>query len=508
MSIQSKILSSTRLTSLFMSSVPAGIWEKQGKKQALAVFNLASERVPAYKKHLQKHNVNATDVRTIEDFKRLPITDKKEYIQANDIEELCLDGTLVGKYTIERSSGYSGGSFFWPRIPEEDALFPKYIEYAFRQFYNIDKKQTLVIITLSLGTWTSGEKMAQALRQISMKGNCPLSVASPGTDIDETLEIVEQLCDKYEQTVIVGYPPFIKSVIDRGTSRNIDWKRLNIKLGLGGEGYSEEWREYMANLLDIPEKELLSISGGYGAADVGMNIAREYPITVLIRKLAHKDPELARDLFGDESVLPSLMQYVPSSVFIEEIDKEVLFTTKSGFCPVRYNIHDRGGIISYNEVIEILESHDYDIDVLLQDFGYSQKSVWKLPFFYVFGRSDGTVSICGPNVYPQNIEAALYDEKANRINAFKLSKAIDEYQNEKLQIFIEHKKDENIPSGKEKKGLEEIYCDLFLQKLLEVNKDFAYVYMKNSSIAPSIKIFNFGEGPFEESGDIKLRYIA
>jgi len=508
MSIQSKILSSTRLTSLFMSSVPTGFWEKQGQKQALSVFNLASERVPAYRKFLQQHNIDATAIKTIENFKQLPITDKKGYIQTYDIEELCLDGTLAGKYTIERSSGYSGGSFFWPRIAEEDALFPKYIEYAFRQFYHIDKKQTLVIITLSLGTWTSGEKMAQALRQISMKGDCPLSVASPGTDIDETIEIVEQLCDKYEQTVIVGYPPFIKSVIDRGARRNIDWKKLNIKLGLGGEGYSEEWREYMANLLDIPEKELLAISGGYGAADIGMNIAREYPITVLIRKLAYKDPELARDLFGDESVLPSFMQYVPTSVFIEEVDQEVVFTTKSGFCPVRYNIHDRGGVIPYNEVQEILKSHDYDIDTLLQDFGYSMKSVWRLPFFYVFGRSDGTVSICGPNVYPQNIEAALYDEKAKRINAFKLSKAIDECQNEKLQVFVEHKKDEGVSCNIEKKNLEEIYCDLFLQKLLEVNKDFAYVYMKNSSIAPSVEIFNFREGPFEESGQIKLRYIA
>jgi len=507
MSMQSLIMSNIKLTNLFMSRMPARFWEKQGTKKALSSFHIAAARVPAYRDFLKQHKVNPKMIKTIGDFKKLPVIDKKNYIQEYDIKELCLDGTLQGKYTIERSSGHSGGSFFWPRISDEDKMFPKYIEYAFRQFYEIDKKHTLVVITLAQGTWTSGEKMAQALREIAARDAYSLSVITPGTDIDEAIEIVESLSNRYEQTVIVGYPPFIKCIIDMGVERGINWKKLNVKLGLGGERYSEEWREYMANILGIKDRELLGISGGYGAADIGMSIAREYPITVLVRKLAFEDSDLAEDLFGEDSVLPSLMQYNPASVFIEEVNQEVVFTTRSGFYPVRYNIHDRGGVISFEQILKILETRNYNVIDLLESYGYSRQQIWQLPFFYVFGRSDGTVSISGPNVYPENIEPALYEKKAKRINGFRLAKIVDENQNERLYILVEHKRGVKISSETEKTKLEKEYHDLFLRKLLEVNKDFGHMYRHNSKIDPVIKIYAFGKGPFAYGGKIKCHYI-
>ena len=238
MSIQSFIMSYPKLTRLFMSNMSASFWYKQGQKNALKVFKESAENSPAYRDFLKINKIKPQSIQTIADFENLPVLNKKNYVAKYPLEELSFEGKLSSKYTVEKSSGYGGGSFFWPRLAEEDAIFPKYIEYAFVQFYGIDKKSTLVILTLALGTWTSGEKMAEALRMAAKKPNYKMTVITPGANQEEVIEIVKTLSKQYEQTVIVGYPPFIKSVIDEGIRHRISWKKLNTKLGLGGEGYS------------------------------------------------------------------------------------------------------------------------------------------------------------------------------------------------------------------------------------------------------------------------------
>ncbi len=510
MSMQSFIISRPRLAKLFMSNMSSSFWGKQGQKNARKVFNIASKRVKAYKELLSENDINPDKIQTIEDFKKLPIIDKKNYIQKHTIQDLALDGKLYDKYTIEKSSGQSGKSAYWPRRFEEDQIFPKYIEFAFVQFYGIDKKNTLVILTLALGTWTSGEKMAEALRKSAINRNYKMTVMTPGANLEEVLEIVQDLSDKYEQTIIVGYPPFIKSVIDEGEKRNINWKKLHVKLGLGGEGYSEDWREYMAKKIGLNEKDLLGISGGYGAADVGMNVGREYPLTVLIRKLAHKNKKMAKELFGEDSLLPSLLQYSPSSMYIEAVNDELVFTALPGIPVVRYNIHDRGGVMSFDKAIEITQKYGYDVVGMLRDYGYTKGDIWKLPMFYVFGRADGTVSIGGANVYPENIESALYDNvETMMIHAYKLGIESDGNMDHRLTIYIELNKEVPALSESQVVDLQKIFHDIFLEKMLKTNQDFRDAYrVEPISSDPIIKIFSYSEGPFkEDTQKIKRKYV-
>ncbi len=116
--------------------------------------------------------------------------------------------------------------------------------------------------------------------------------------------------------------------------------------------------------------DLLAISGGYGAADVGMTVGREYPVTVLIRRLCAKDEELASTLFfgGQETdgTLPSLLQYNPATVFAEEVDGELVFTALSGIPIVRYNIHDRGGVLPFARVMQAARDRGYDLSAMLR----------------------------------------------------------------------------------------------------------------------------------------------
>ena len=185
--------------------------EPIGKKQTIE-----SEVPTAITKQEQINIKRSTKIHSVEDFKKLPIIDKKSYIKKFELKDLALAGKVSSAYVIETSSGYSGKPFYWLRIPKEDELFPAYINYGFIQMYGIDKIKTLVIMTLGLGTWTAGEKMGQALRIAAAK-NPLLTVVTPGSDLGETIQIIQNLGGYFDQIIINGYPPFVKTVIDEGT---------------------------------------------------------------------------------------------------------------------------------------------------------------------------------------------------------------------------------------------------------------------------------------------------
>jgi len=512
MGMQNIVLKNRTLTNAVMSRIPSGSHAKRGEKYALGVVEAALRRTRAYPDYIKCEGLSVDAVSDMSAFRRLPVIDKRLYVDRYPLSDLALDGSPSSAYTIEKSSGHSGGSYYWLRLAEEDAIFPQYLEHAFVQFYKIDTMPTLVLITLALGTWTSGEKMAQALRQVAASGKYPLTVMAPGTNVEEILEIVADIGALYAQTIIVGYPPFVKTVIDEGTRRGLDWPSLHVKIGLGGEGYSEPWREHMASVIGVdPDADLLAVSGGYGAADVGMSIGREYAATVMIRKLCVAKPDLARDLFsvrnGQSGMLPNLLQYNPASCYIEEVGDELVFTALSGIPLVRYNIHDNGGVITFDRAMEILGDHGCDLYGELARRGYGPEQVWKLPFFYVYGRTDGTVSIVGANVFPQNIQAVLSESRDQDIVTFKLAVETTPSFSQRLVISLEHNAHEL--SEEQETALSADYYKKLVDGLRCTNADFRDAHDDNPEAAdPIVRVHARGTGPFAEHRGIKYRYTV
>lgn len=512
MSFQSVIMSNRTLTNQVMSRIPSASHESRGHDYALKVARTALAETKAYPEFVRERLGAVPDLRTFEDFKKLPIADKDNYIDYRrfTVDQLCLGGDPSRAYTIEKSSGHAGTCYYWLRTPSEDALFPKYLEFAFGQFYGIEQRRTLVLITLALGTWTSGEKMAQALRQVAATGKYPLTVMAPGMHVDETVEICRDLSPLYDQTVIVGYPPFVKAILDEGDRQGVDWPGLNVKIGLGGEGYSEQWRDRVAARVGVdPDKDLLAVSGGYGAADIGMTVGREYPLTVLIRRLAMKDEQLASRLFFDgetsDGTLPSLLQYNPAQVFAERIAGELVFTALSGIPVVRYNIHDRGGVLGFDEVIGLVRDAGHDPFQLLADAGYGKREVWNLPFFYCFGRSDGTVHLNGFNLHPEQIEAALSSTDDRGVIGFRLDVETDLVTGgQRLVVLLEHE-----TSEARSEAIESYFADALVDGLLAVNREFRRVHETESHLAPlRVEVHPRGSGPFESEKDsIKRHYV-
>ena len=512
MSFQSLLMSNRTLANQVMSRIPGASHEKRGREYALKVARIAIAQTEAYPEFLRDLTGAVPPVQTFEDFLQLPLTDKDNYIdyQRFSVKQLCLGGDPSRAYTIEKSSGHAGDCYYWLRTPVEDALFPKYLEFAFAQFYGIETKRTLILVTLALGTWTSGEKMAQALRQVAATGKYPLTVMAPGMHSDEVLEIVRDLSPMYEQTVIVGYPPFIKAVLDEGEREGIAWPALNVRIGRGGEGYSEQWRDQVAGRIGVdPDLELLAVSGGYGAADIGMSVGREYPLTVLIRRLCMKDGALASRLFFDggtpDGTLPSLLQYNPATVFTEEVGGELVFTAMSGIPVVRYNIHDRGGVIAFDHVMRILQECGHDVRAMLTQRGYDKREVWNLPFFHCFGRSDGTVHLDGFNVYPEQIEAALSIARDVGVIGFRLKVETDQATDgQRLVVLLEH-----VAADTGSEAVESHYSGAIVEGLLAVNREFRRVFETAPHLARvRVEIHARGRGPFaSEQGSIKRRYI-
>jgi phenylacetate-CoA ligase len=490
----------------FLSTMPASFWEKQGRKKVLNTFYEAAEKVPAYKKFLREHKVDPKSIKIFEEFQeKVPILDKESYIRRHKLNDLCPE-KLSEMSTISMSSGSSGTPTFWPRLATQDIMLPNYFENFYLQNWDIEKKPTLIVVTMALGLWMAGQLVSGATKPIVDRGKYPLTLVTPGADIGQIIKIIKGVGSDYTQIIIVVYPSLLIPILEEGEKENINWKKLNIKLWIGGEPVSTEWLKYIRNRLEVNPDDLSSVLNVYGCADAG-GIGFSSPLSSLIVNLALKDKKLARKLFTSETV-PTLVQFNPMGYFIEAIDGEIIINYRSGVPLIRYNIHDKGGVISYEKALKVLKNHNYDVEKILLKKGYSKNKIWRWPFVYTFGRKNNVISIGGANVYPENIESILYQKELKEINSFKLGIEINKKGEMHFIILVELKKGRKI-SGKTLVNLEKRYHDIFLKRLLEVNDDYRDAYrIDPQSTDPIVGIYKFGEGPFaEDRGKTKKKYI-
>lgn len=363
-----------------------GFWQKNGQKMALDLFRAAAVRVPAYKDFLKQNRIKPKQIRTIVDFSKLPLTDKKNYLQQYPLEKLCWDGKLDKNTLLSVSSGSSGTPFFWPRGGNLELETSIIHELFLKDIFGANKCSTLFIITFSMGIYIAGIITMNSVLRTAQK-SYPITVIAPGINIDETLRIIKEMGPKFRQIIIAGYPPFIKDIIDQGIARGFDWGGLGLKFLFATEGFSEIWRDYI--LERVGSKNYLNDSLNiYGSADAGI-LGHETPICIYLRRKKS-------DLFQKNNRLPTLTQYNPLLKYFETVGEEPIFSSYGGIPLVRYNIHDAGGTKTFEDIANNLPNK---IPI--------KEKIWKLPFLYVFSKSDNTVSLYGVNIYPENIKTAI-----------------------------------------------------------------------------------------------------
>jgi phenylacetate-CoA ligase len=370
----------------------------RAREQLLDLFERTVRDVPAYREFLAEQRFDPASVRTYEDFVRLPLLTKRNYIHAYPLPARCRGGTMLGCEMIAVSSGSTGKPLAWPRSIEHELEVTTRFEHVFVRSFAADRRSTLVVICFSMGSWVGGMYTAQCCRYLAQKGY-PLTLVTPGNNPAEILRAIEELGQHFDQLVLAGYPPFLKDVVDRGLVQNLDWRRYQIKLLLAGEVFSEEWRSLVCERLGASDPSSATASL-YGTADAGV-LANETPLSISIRRFFATHPEAARTVFG-ESRLPTLVQYDPCSRYFETYQNTLVVSGDGGVPLVRYHIADKGGIFGYDELIQRVK--DLGGDFLSE---LNEHVTAPLPFVYLFGRADFTVSYFGANVYPENISVGL-----------------------------------------------------------------------------------------------------
>jgi phenylacetate-CoA ligase len=271
-------------------------------------------------------------------------------------------------------------------------------------------------------------------------------------------------------------------------------------------------------LRDVLLARFESVYSGYGATDIEIGMAGESPVSIAVRRLARARPDIGLALFGTDSRLPMVFQYNPLIHYMEvNADGEVICTVSrlDLLAPrIRYNVHDSGGIVDFAEVRRVLKSFGFDLDRLNEApevHGPRGPLPWArpipLPFLWIHGRRDATISVMGSNIYPEDIETVLYrdPEVGRRMHSFMLSVVDDETGTPRPSVALELTDLDGIDDAwraaaaeRLRDGLEALNID-YRSSLGEFP----------GAMLPIVSTYAVGGGPFAaDAGRIKQRRVA
>jgi len=399
-------------------------------KTFLKVFQKAATTVPAYQNVLKKNKINPRSVKNLDDFKKLPVIDKKNYIYANHVRDIFPRAEIPSM--AYASSGSSGKPTFWFRSDEQEEAGGELHEVIFNKIFKIKKDEpTLVVICFAMGVWVAGNYTLASCRWLSSRGY-KITTITPGVERGDIFNALRELAPRFENLVLVGYPPFVMDTIHESLKKGIKFNNKKVKILTAGDKFSESWRDSVSKLIGVVDQD--SLVSVYGSADAGF-LGHETSLTIFLRKEAQKNKKLYKKLFDDAKILPGIVQYHPSHVFFEEVNGELIFTIDTAAPLVRYDIHDTGKTISHEEIRRALK--ELDLEKEAKEYGLDE---WKLPMVVIKGRTDVAVTFYALNIYPEHIQAGIQNRKVAKFLSGTFSaynKTVNKNRTQKLYIKLE-----------------------------------------------------------------------
>jgi phenylacetate-CoA ligase len=489
------------LKALFIAT-PAPLMRSIGRLRAERAAWRATRRVPAYGRYLAESGVDAAGLFPLGILRHLPETDKKSYVDRYGLLDRCLGGAVpYPGTTIDESSGSTGTPYNWIRGRKERDVAHRNIGFFAR--YAFGTAPLVTINAFSMGAWAAGMNMSLGMMRHGI-------VKSVGPDLDKILSTLTYLGPKF-RFLISGYPPFLKHLIDEGERRGFPWADYEVHALVGGEGMTEELR-------DVLLQRFVSVYSGYGATDIEIGMAGESPVSIAVRRLARARPDVGLALFGRDSRLPMVFQYNPLIHYMEvNADSEVICTVSrlDLLSPrIRYNVHDSGGIVGYAEVRDVLKGFGFDLETLgsaPEVAGPRGPLPWArpipLPFLWIHGRRDATISVMGSNIYPEDIETVLYRDPAvaPRMHSFMLSVVDDESGTPRPSVALELA---------HLTGVDDLWRTAAAERLRDGLEALNIDYRSSlgefpGAMLPIVTTYAMGSGPFAaDAGRIKQRRIA
>ena len=468
---------------------PAPIMAGLGQLRAERAAWRAARQVPAYRKFLVEQGVDAPALFPLGILSRLPETNKQNYVDKYGLLERCVNGTVsFPGTTIDESSGSTGTPYNWIRSSHERMVAHRNIGFFAR--YAFGTEPLVTINAFSMGAWAAGFNMSLGMLRHGI-------VKSTGPDLDKILSTLRYLGPGY-RFLISGYPPFLKHLLDEGDRVGFPWADYRMHALVGGEGMTEELRDLLLTRFE-------SVYSGYGATDIEIGMAGESPVSIAVRRLARSRPDVREALFGRDPRLPMVFQYNPLIHFMEvNAEREVICTVSrlDLLAPrIRYNVHDQGGIVDFATTKKILATFGFDIDTLglaPETAGPRGQLPWvkpiPLPFLWIHGRRDATISVMGSNIYPEDIESVVYRdaELVPRLHSFLLSVVDDASGTPRPHVALELLDTDGVDDAWRERRADRLRNGLF-----ELNIDYrSSVGEFPEAMRPIVTTHSVGEGPF------------
>lgn len=464
-------------------------WIKRGDKYFFELFNKVYREVPAYKKYLRKRKFGADSISSTQEISMVPLTSKMDYLKAYPLSELTSKSFYPkGNWVFSATSGSTGEPYYFPRTVKQDLYYALTAEMYLRNNFEIEKKRTLYINGFALGIWIGGIFTYQAVKHILEKNKFDLSLISSGANKEEMFKTLKKLYKDFDQVIIGGYPPFVKDFVDYSIGQGFDWSKIEKGFVFSAEGFSEDFRDYIAKNANIKNiyKDTLN---HYGTVEIGTQ-SYETPICVLIRRLALKNKKFYKLMFGYGNRLPTLTQYIPEQFFFEEVNGNLICTSESGLPLIRYDLKDFGGVKKFNEVIKLAKDCEIDLKEEIKK-AKIEKTVWELPFVYVFERADSSVSMSGANIYPENIKPILLNAQFRKYctGRFAMEVVRNKKQEQTLILNIEV-----MPVDFAKKPFTSSLKKAIFERLISVNTEYNYIYTHlGRKTLPKIFLREYGD---------------
>lgn len=465
-------------------------WAKEGEKKALRLFHEMAERVPAYKDFLKKNKVRHDAVRTIEDFKKVPLTNKKNYIEAYTLDKRVWDGNLSASHIIAASSGTTGEPKFWPRGGFQEFEAAVIHESFYRHLFNIEKYRTLLVIGFPMGVYISGMATTLPSFAVAAKGY-DMTLATAGLNKEGILALLAREAKGYEQVVLIGHPFFVKDIVESGQEYGVEWKKLRLKTMLCSEGFREVWREYLTEKIGQKSSQA-KIFNTYGSSEM-LLMACETPVSISIKKASEENSSVCQQIFSG-TVTPNLFQYNPLLRYIESAERKLLFTSASGVPLTRFALEDEGDVFSY----ETMETY-------LKNLPVDTKSAWRLPLVSLYGRGNNVITFNGINMYPEHFRQALDDKNflPKITGKFVLRNAYKKNMDQILEVNIELSK-----NTKPSKALAEDMQKAITKTLLHLCLEYRFLVSSvKKDFTPKVILWGYQHEAYFKPG-MKPKYIA
>ena len=268
--------------------------------RAYLEFTRAKNGVPAYRDFLEKKGFDRPSFTGLTpNIHEIPFTDKENYVKKYSMDERAAGGRIPEtNIVIDESSGSSGTATNWARGPKERERNARIIHFGIRNL--LGDGPIFVINAFALGPWATGVNVTMSCVRFSKLK----SLGPEKTKIENTIKHF----GTKERYLIMGYPPFLKMLVDNS---DIDWKAHDVTFIFGGESMSEGMRDYLM------EKGIKKAYSSLGASDLELNISAENDFTISLRRLLRANPSLQARLLKYPGALPMLFQFNPADFLIE-----------------------------------------------------------------------------------------------------------------------------------------------------------------------------------------------